>query len=398
MYDMLALVAMSVCIVVVSLLYIKLTHPFWALQPVFHIYDIHRWFRNAGVLSVEMPTLNRFVNLQSITTVEMSSASSIVIADMCNLIRQHYFRNARNGNVYAPTNEHIVSYLQGHNAPVYISYFTKQLIVTENQKIWNLPTMAGVITSRPLHVWIYQMPMDVYYVDFLCVHSHWRKQQIAPQLIQTHEYRQSRGNRAICVSLFKREDELTLLVPAVAYKAVSFTIHSKLLHSFGTLHSSSCILPFSSQNVHDLRDFLETERVHWDLWVCPDVSHLLVLSNTNNLWIYLCVSNRRVNGVYIFRNTASQLSKGQPIVSCIAVVHRTSLSVRMAAMMECVRHIATRVSYTQLQLCVEPLGSLHDMSAALIKKSNPSASTSMAYYWYNFAHQPFVASKCVIIN
>lgn len=389
---------MLVVIIIMGLLYIKISHPFWAIQPVFHVYDVHYWFRNAGVLLVDMPKINRFVNPKSITTVEFADASSIVKSNMCNLIRQHYFRNLNTGNTYCPTDNHIIPYLQAHNAPVFISYYTKQQTVIDKGEIMNIPVMAGVITSRPLHVLIHNQSMDVYYVDFLCVHSQWRKQQIAPQLIQTHEYQQSRRNRSICVSLFKREDELTLIVPTIAYSAMCFEINKPLMNESGTLPSGYNIIPLSSQTLHDLHNFLETEKTKWDLWICPSVAHLLVLTNSKNLFIYMCVVHNQVQGVYVFRNTATRLSHGKPIVTCVAVIHSDKLNIRMAAMMECVRHIKKHESYKNIQLCIEPLGHLHDMIPFFKNSSNPTAVTKMAYYWYNFAHQPFTSSKCVIIT
>ena len=60
------------------------------------------------------------------------------------------------------------------------------------------------MTTRPLHISLYGKKLDVYYVDYLCVAKHKRKQGIAQKLIYTH-YVKSRQEHSIAAYLFKRE-------------------------------------------------------------------------------------------------------------------------------------------------------------------------------------------------
>ena len=61
-----------------------------------------------------------------------------------------------------------------------------------------------------------------FYVDNLCVHKDMRNKGIAPKIIQTHEYIQRHKNKNICVSLFKREGNLTGIVPLTIYTTYQF--------------------------------------------------------------------------------------------------------------------------------------------------------------------------------
>ena len=49
-------------------------------------------------------------------------------------------------------------------------------------------------------------------------------------MIQTHEYNQSHKNKNICVSLFKREEELTGIIPLTIYKTYCFPLKNDLIH------------------------------------------------------------------------------------------------------------------------------------------------------------------------
>ena len=56
-------------------MYIRIKYPFWALQPVFHFYDIYYWFINIGIIRHELPEKNRYVNLKNIKTIKLPLAN-----------------------------------------------------------------------------------------------------------------------------------------------------------------------------------------------------------------------------------------------------------------------------------------------------------------------------------
>ena len=207
------LLGFIIAIIVTFFLYIRLKYKFWALQPVFHFYDVYYWFINVGVIRKELPEKNKYVNLKKISTKEFEEIDEVTKKQIVTLIRLNYLRNGE--NVFNPKKENIDAYFIGHNAKSFWSYFSEKEMLIDNKtgKIIEENKIIGVMTSRPLHVKINSSSIkdssfDVYYVDYLCVNKDWRKKNIAPQLIQTHEYNQSYNNKKICVSLFKREEEL----------------------------------------------------------------------------------------------------------------------------------------------------------------------------------------------
>ena len=54
--------------IILFFVYIRLKYKFWALQPVFHFYDLYYWVINVGIIRKELPEKNRYVNLKKITT------------------------------------------------------------------------------------------------------------------------------------------------------------------------------------------------------------------------------------------------------------------------------------------------------------------------------------------
>ena len=198
-----------ILLIIIYFCYIRIKYKFWALQPVFHFYDLYYWFVNVGIIRKELPEKNRYVNLKKIKTKQFEEIDELTKKEIVSLIRLNYYRN--NENKYDPKIENIVPYFLGHNTKSFWTYFLEPELLIDNKtgKTIEENKLIGVITGRPLHVKINSnrndSEFDVYYVDYLCVNKNWRKKNIAPQLIQTHEYNQSYNNQKICVSLFKRE-------------------------------------------------------------------------------------------------------------------------------------------------------------------------------------------------
>jgi len=48
--------------------YLRAKFGFWALQPVFHIYDIGYFFYKPGIVQHELPEKNKYTNFKNIET------------------------------------------------------------------------------------------------------------------------------------------------------------------------------------------------------------------------------------------------------------------------------------------------------------------------------------------
>jgi len=104
-----------------------------------------------------------------------------------------------------------------------------------------------------------------YYIDYLCVDNNYRKQGIAPQLIQTYEYIQRRQNKQISTCLFKREGNLTLIVPLVIYYTYAFNISNWKLNK--SLHSSISLIKITENNINLLINFLSIKKKDFPCYI-----------------------------------------------------------------------------------------------------------------------------------
>ena len=387
--------------IILFFVYIRLKYKFWALQPVFHFYDLYYWVINVGIIRKELPEKNRYVNLKKITTKTFEGIDERRLKQLVLLIRLNYLRNGE--NKYAPKRENIVPYFVGHNAKTYWSYFTEPDLLIDNKtgKTIDETLIVAVMTSRPLHVKINNKRkdaiFDVYYVDYLCVNKGWRKKNIAPQMIQTHEYNQSHNNRKICVSLFKREEELTGIIPLTVYKTYCFN-----MANWGQpeqLDARITLLSGDKQNIYYLYTLINEMNNKWDITIYPEISNLMELVATKNLFVKMLVIDGNIEAAYIFRKTCTFIEKDKEIISCIASINGPTLSrdkfikgFKMALWSIIKEH--RNFGY----LVIEDISDNTCIINNICVKTHPLVVSPSAYFFYNFAYSPFKSERCLIIN
>ena len=48
-----------ITLIILFYIFIKIKYKFWTIQPVFHFYDVHYWFKNIGIINKELPNKNK---------------------------------------------------------------------------------------------------------------------------------------------------------------------------------------------------------------------------------------------------------------------------------------------------------------------------------------------------
>jgi hypothetical protein len=390
-----------ILLIILFFIYIRIKYRFWALQPVFHFYDIYYWFVNVGIIRHELPEKNRYTNFKNITTNKFEEVTEIILKQIIILIQLNYLRN--NENTFTPQKDNIVPYFIGHSAPTFWSYYTEPELLIDNKNGTTIQEdkIIGIITSRPLHVKINNKrkvsSFDVYYVDYLCVNRNNRKQNIAPQLIQTHEYNYSHQNRNISVSLFKREEELTGIIPLTVFKTYCFP-----MRKWGQpqlLEARMSLLTGDKQNMYYLYNFINETTNKWDILIWPEISNLIELVETKNLYIKMLVVDGEIEAAYIFRKTCTFVKKGEEIISCVASINGTRLSNKefIQGFKMALWTIIEKQQNFQY-LAIEDVSDNSYIIDNLVIKTHPLAVSPTAYFFYNFAYSPFKSGKCLIIN
>jgi|694.fasta_scaffold25271_9 hypothetical protein len=382
--------------------YIRVKFGFWALQPVFHVYNLTYLIWPPGIINHDLPEKNKYTNFKNIETIVYSELSDLKINKFVNFVKTHYLQNK--DNVYSPKKKNILPYFNSHNTKSFFSFYTEDILFQDLKKgtMVEDKKLIGIITGRPIHISInnsknnkINAKFDAYYIDYLCVDKNYRKKGIAPQIIQTHYYNQSHINKNISVSLFKREDDLTGIVPLCVYSTYGF--HVKKWTKPLDLHSMYILLEISEQNFHFLLDFIKINNNIFDIVINSDISNIIELIKTKNIFIYVILMNDQIICAYFYRKSCTFIEKGLEVLSCFASINNCESE-------EVFIH-GFKISFWKTSeknnfgfAAIESISHNNVIIKNLLLKTSPLIISPTAYFFYNFAYNTFKPEKVLIIN
>lgn len=382
--------------------YLKIKFPFWSLQPVFHVYDIGYLLFPPGIIQHSLPEKNKYVNFKKVQSIWFDKISEYQTSQWIHFIQNHYLQNG--DNVFQPNRENIIPYFRGHIDKSFLSIYTDDELITDYKKgeLIEHNKMVGVITSRPVHISIWREKkkntMDAYYVDYLCVHRNKRKNGIAPQLIQTHHYNQRHMNQKIVVNLFKREGDLTGIVPLCVYKTYGFSVEKWVKPP--DLPAYFTILEINSQNSVVLLDFLKKSESYFDIFIHTELSNLIELIKTKNIFVYVILLNHEVICAYFYRKSCVFVEKNLEILTCFGSIFDKTLN---NSSTEIFIH-GFKISFWKIAeknnfgfAAIENISHNHLIIHNIMKKTKPSVISPCAYFFYNFAYPTFSSNKTLIL-
>ncbi len=390
----------GILIIFTIYIYIRLKYGFWALQPVFHVYDYKYYLNPPGIINDFLPEKNKYTNFKDIDTIVFSELTSIQKQRFFNLIKVNYLQNK--DNIFSPKSDNIIPYFDGHNDKPFVSFYyeNNNLLDTNTGSIITDRKIIGAMTSRPLHIIINNdknnknSKFKAYYVDYLCVDKLNRKKGIAPQLIQTHHYNQSHINKNIVISIFKREDELTGIVPLCVYSTYGFPV-DKWTKPFD-LSGEYKLLEINSQNFRFLYDFIRENNTKFDIIINSEVTNILELIKTKNIFIYAVICDEIIQCCYFYRKSCVQIEKGLEVLSCFASICDCDHNIFVQGFKISFWKIAAE-NYFGFA-AIENISHNDIIINNIIQKTQPLIVSPTAYFFYNFAYPTFKPDKVLIIN
>jgi len=387
-------------IVIFIMGYIRVKFGFWALQPVFHVYNLTYMIWPPGIINHDLPEKNKYTNFKNIETILYTELSELKINKFVNFVKKHYLQNK--DNIYTPKKQNILPYFNGHNTKSFFSFYTEDTIIHDLKKgtMIDDKKIIGVITGRPLHISINNSKnnknanFDAYYIDYLCVDKSYRKKGIAPQIIQTHHYNQSHINKNISVSLFKREDELTGIVPLCVYSTFGFPVDKWTKPP--DLSGEYKLLEINQQNFRFIYDFIRTNSNKFDIVINVEATNIIELIKTKNIFIYAILCDEEILCCYFFRKSCVQIEKGLEVLSCFASIRDCENDIFIQGFKISFWKIAAE-NYFGFS-AIENISHNDILINNIILKTKPLIISPTAYFFYNFAYPTFKSDKVLIIN
>jgi hypothetical protein len=360
-------------------------------QPVYHLYNIPYYFSADKVINMSLPDKNRYVNLINIHTKFTPTLQEYEWYSVVVFLQKYFLRERY--NIYNPKLENIVPHFKNSKSLCSLYYDTIQYKNnTDGSVVINDQNLIGVMTSRPVFSIINNKSVSIYYVDYLCVSSKHRKSGIASALIQTHHYNQRRMNSSIHVSLFKREHDMTWIVPLTYYNTYIYDIDGYNIDV--RLHARYTIIDMKTTNISKIYEFITGHSHNYDVCIYEGEETLLEQINTNNILVYALI-NKDVNdiiAVYIFKNPRVTILHNN-VITCIgSVCGNVTNEVFYYGFIKIIQQIP-------LENKILAIENISDNTLLISNMTNPPAkhTTPTAYFLYNYICSPVKSNKCLII-
>jgi hypothetical protein len=388
----------GILIIFIIYIYIRLRFGFWAIQPVYHIYDICYMFKAPGIICDYPPEKNKYTNFKNIETIIYSELTSVQVQRFVNLIKTDYLQNKH--HIFSPQSNNISPYFYGHNVKSFVSFYNEDnhMIDTKKGTMITDKKVVGVMTSRPIYVVINNgnkaAKFFAYYVDYLCVNKLHRKKGIAQQLIQTHHYNQRRINKNIVVSLFKRDGKMTGIVPLCVYSTYGFDV--KIWTKPHDLSGEYNLVQVNAQNFYLLFSFIQQYGKKFDIVINTEVTNIIQLVKSKNIFIYSIIVDDKIVCAYFFRKSCIQIEKDMEVLSCFASICNTNDDLFIKGFKISFWKIASENYFGSC--AIEDISDNNIIINNIISKTKPLIITPTAYFFYNFAYPTFKSNKTLIVN
>jgi hypothetical protein len=196
------------------------------------------------------------------------------------------------------------------------------------------------------------------------------------------------------ISLFKREDELTGIVPLCVYSTYGFPV--KTWSKPENLSGEYSLVEITPQNSHFLFNFIENMKNNYDILIKTDMSNIIELIKTKNIYIYTIIVDDEIISAYFFRKSCVQVEKGLEVLSCFASMSNTNEKIFVHGFKISFWKIASENNFG---FCaIEDISDNNIIISNISIKTQPTIISPTAYFFYNFGHPTFKSNKVLIIN
>jgi hypothetical protein len=155
------------------------------------------------------------------------------------------------------------------------------------------------------------------------------------------------------------------------------------------------IVEINSQIVYLLYEFIKENNDKFDIVINSDVSNLVELIKSKNLFIYMVVYHDEIICAYFFKKTCLFKNKELEILSLIGSIQKCENNIFIRAFKICFWKIAAD-NYMGYAM-IENLSHNNIIIDNLCLKTKPQLITVVAYYFYNFIYNPFNSNKVFML-
>ena len=400
----------------IPFIYIKVKYPFWSHQPVFHTYDILRYYYSSFqcapyIIQKRLSPKSRYFSTK-VTTEKFLDISEETLLKTVDLLQSHYVESDM---VLTMINQDIMTdELSGSLYPSFLSLMKeKQLdyVVSESGLVsQEKEVLLGCMSARCSQFFSLDHAQsfreNIYFWDHICTHRKETHRNLGRNLLQSHEYFQRLYNKDIHCSLFKKEGDLCDgVVPLMQY----------YIHTFPIIHIKRPPLhPYTLQKIQAsnttlLHDFLYSithniQKVPFSICIFPEMDILDNLIQKERLHVYVLSYQSKVSALYFLKDPHMYYHVNENerrIIECIGSIKSDFVQDDGLFFAGFLHALYEQQKQNKYELITFYESSHNHMITDRWKWKYHSISSSKgAYYAYNMVvpGMPFQPSKCFVIT
>ena len=378
---MLYVIIIIIVIVIIIYSYVKIKYNFWINQDIHHTYKF--WYNFfPGIIDSDLPEReNKYHNFKNIKTLKITSLQEKIKNKLSLFLENNFSKNEK--FMYFPKKENIIPYLIGlEGGEPFLSIYKKERI--------DSCELIGTILSYPIQIMIKNNSFNCYYVDYLCVDKNYRNQNIALELMKTHNYNQRCMNKNIVVSLLKREKKLDIAIPLCEITSYLYSI--KEIY-YENMSPNIKLIKVGKDNMNYFYDFIKLNYSKFDIYITTSTANLLELINTGNIIIYMLIQDVQVIAVYYFKKTCMYINERKEVYNCIGSLNCCLLE---DIFINGFKNALINIKKDNNDFTYIMIENSSDNNK-LINTKKYLYMTKSYYYFHNLAYNKIISNKCLII-
>lgn len=400
----------------IPLIYIKIKYPFWSHQPVFHNYDILRYYYSCYqwrpyIICNRLPVKGRYFST-NVSTNKFLDTSNETVSKVVDFLQSHYIESDMVLTMI--TQEIMEQDLSGILTPSLLSLMKEKQLDYVLSSTGLVPhekeVLIGCMTSRCTQLFVLHNSQSfqekIYFWDHISTHRKECHRNLGRNLLQSHDYYQRRYNRDIQCSLFKKEGTLCEgVVPLMQYH----------IHTFPIVHIKQPPLqPYSLQKIQVsnsslLHDFLYSlihnkQNKPFSCCIFPETDVLDNLIQKRRLHVYALTYQSNVTALYFFKDPHMYYhvhDNERRIIECIGSIKSDFVQDDAPFFAGFLHALYEQQTQDNYELVTFHESSHNHMITDRWKwKYHAISSSEGAYYAYNMVipGMPFVPTCCFVIT
>lgn len=399
----------------ILILVFKIKSKFWYIQPCYHFYDLHYIFYNNQVIQSELPKINSFVSFEKVVTYSPDDIQKETFNYIIELLKKEYY-HTKNA-IYNPTIQSVIPYLSKNYYNSYISLavmptYTPDKLNTNHIIKYN--DIIGCIMSKSVLITTPHEEFYSYYVDFFCIKKEFRKLGYSEIMIQSHEYMNRIKTKDIQVHLFKREGDITGIVPVVKYNTYLYDINiyfhtitpSTFFYNVKNIFhiQTPILLQITKSNIQIIYDHLTVIKNNnlFQFITGIHISNFIELIETKNIYCFVLMYKQKIYASYFLKNTFMEIDNDGVTNHCLSCI----ASIKSELYDNVIQYSFSQTFYQVIKLIqrenkfsylfIENLS--HNYLLIKEKENDYISKTKTAYFLYNYILQPLKQKDVFIIT